>query len=73
MHFRDHVLPQIFLAHLPVTNGAYVATAFSTLLAIVLWLASGMDVNTASGTFSVAFLLVMLLVCHYLYPNTGLC
>lgn len=62
VHYRDCVLPQVFLATTPVTNGAYVATAFSVLLAILLWLASGMNVNTASGMFSVAFLFVMLLV-----------
>ncbi|KAA1477796.1 hypothetical protein DENSPDRAFT_787193 [Dentipellis sp. KUC8613] len=60
---QDNVLPQVFLAKLPVTKSAYVATLTSLAISLLLFVASGMSLNTVSSAFSVAFLFVMFLYC----------
>lgn len=58
---RDRVLPQVFVSELPITGSTWLATLFSLLLALLLFLASGMNLATVSSMFSISFLFVLFL------------
>lgn len=56
------MLPQVFVSELPITGSTWLATLFSLLLALLLFLASGMNLATVSSMFSISFLFVLFLV-----------
>ncbi|KZV64688.1 hypothetical protein PENSPDRAFT_656347 [Peniophora sp. CONT] len=58
---KDRILPQFFLLKLPVTNGAYIATLFALGLALLLYVASALSIETVSDMFSVSFVFELLL------------
>ncbi|KAI0065724.1 hypothetical protein BV25DRAFT_1821391 [Artomyces pyxidatus] len=53
---QDRVLPQFFLWTLPYTGSQYISTLCSVGLALLLFVASGMSLDTVSSMFSVSFL-----------------
>jgi hypothetical protein len=58
----DHILPHWFSLRLPVTGSQHIATLFSSGLALLLYVGSGMSLSTVSYVFSIAFLFQILLV-----------
>ncbi|KAI0062936.1 hypothetical protein BV25DRAFT_1855218 [Artomyces pyxidatus] len=58
---EDRLLPQSFLWTLPYTGSQYIATLCSVGLALLLYVASGMNLQTVSSIFSIAFLFVFFL------------
>jgi hypothetical protein len=58
----DHILPHWFSLKLPVTGSHHFAVLFSSGLALLLYIGSGMSLSTVSYVFSIAFLFQLLLV-----------
>lgn len=58
----DNILPHWFSLRLPVTGSQHIATLCSSGLSLLLYVGSGMNLQTVSYVFSVAFLFQILLV-----------